>query len=274
MKIREEIKSKNRIVIKVGTSSLTYPNGKINFKRIERLVNVLSDLRNSGKEVILVSSGAIAVGTIRLGLTKRPDNLAGKQAAAAVGQAELIKIYQMFFDRYNQHVAQILITKDGMEHPVRKMHAQNTLFKLLEMGIIPIINENDTIATEEIEYGDNDTLSADVAVLIDADLLVILSDIDGLFSADPKKDREAQIISTVYEISDSIRNLASGAGSDFAKGGMITKIKAATICSDAGIDTIVANGENPNVIYRVLDGENIGTYFKTNKTIEDCIAVH
>ena len=255
------------IVVKVGTSTLSYKNGRLNFHRMEKLAQVLSAIRNKGIKVTLVSSGAIGVGAGRLFLNERPAELAQKQALAAIGQAQLIKIYQKFFDAYSQSVAQVLLTKDVMTHTNRHHNAQSTLFKLLEMGIIPIINENDTIATDEIEFGDNDTLSAMVATLVEADLLILLSDIDGLYSADPKKDKTAKIIRSVPEINSDIERLAEGAGSSFGTGGMITKIAAAKITSKAGIDMVLADGDAPSLMYDILDGKQVGTHFLANKVI-------
>jgi glutamate 5-kinase len=268
MKSRENFKYKKRIVVKVGTSSLSHENGRMNFQRIERLSYVLSAIRSRGIEVILVSSGAIGVGAGRLGLKERPKELEKKQALAAVGQAELIKIYQKFFEEYNQTVAQMLLTKDVMTTSTKYKNAKNTLLKLLSMGIIPIINENDTISTYEIEFGDNDTLSANVATLVDADLLILLSDIDGLFSSDPKKEITAEIIRSVERITPTLEKLASGAGTSFATGGMITKISAAKICTKAGIDTVITNGNEPANIFDILEGKEIGTHFVANKKKE------
>lgn len=247
--------------MKVGTSSLSYPNGRMNFHRIEKLSFVLSALRRRGIQVILVTSGAIGVGAGRMGLSSRPSELAKKQALAAVGQAELIRIYQKFFEELNQTVAQVLLTKDVVSIPSRNLNASRTLLKLLEMDIIPIINENDTVATYEIEFGDNDTLSAHVAVLVKADLLIMLSDIDGLYSADPRTESSAQIIHSVHEITQGLEQLAAGAGSSFSTGGMVTKIEAAKICMSGKIDCLIANGNNPVVIFDLLEGKEIGTHF-------------
>ena len=261
MKFRVNLRSKKRIVIKVGTSSLSYSNGRINFHRIEKLARVLSMLRKKGIQVILVTSGAIGVGAARIGMTERPRELARKQALAAIGQAELIKIYQKFFEEYNQHVAQVLLTKDVVEIPERNRNAKRTLSRLLEMELVPIINENDTIATNEIEFGDNDTLSAIVACLVEADLLIILSDIDGLYSADPRTDPSAEIIHSVHEITQELEKLASGAGSSFSTGGMVTKIAAARICQQAGVDCVITSGSDPAVVFEILEGKKIGTHF-------------
>jgi glutamate 5-kinase len=262
---REVLKNKQRIVVKVGTSSLSYPNGRMNFHSFEKLAYVLSALRRQGAQVILVTSGAIGVGAGRLGLNERPKELSKKQALAAVGQAELMKIYQKFFEEYNQTVAQVLLTKDVVTLPYRNLNAKRTLLKLLEMDIVPIINENDTISTFEIEFGDNDTLSAIVASLIDADLLVILSDIDGLYNADPRQEESAEIIHAVFEITPELEQLASGAGSSFSTGGMVTKISAARICLDEGIDCVITNGSDPSVLFDILQGKEIGTHFVARK---------
>lgn len=261
MSEREQLRSKKKLVVKVGTSSLTYPNGRLNFHRIERITKILSEIHKNGRSIVLVSSGSIAVGAGRMGLEKKPARLAEKQALAAIGQAELIQIYQKFFDEHNQIVAQVLLTKDGIVNPVRQHNARNTLNALIDLNIIPVINENDTVATNEIEFGDNDTLSADVAVLINADLLIMLSDIDGLYSSDPRFNSNAKIISTVHEISTEMEENAKGAGTSFGTGGMLTKIAAAKVCSAARIDTVIINGQNPENIYTVLDGKEIGTLF-------------
>ncbi len=261
MDYRDVLKNKHRIVVKIGTSSLSYPNGRMNFHSIEKLAYVLSAIRGNGTEVLLVTSGAIGVGAGRLGLTERPRELDKKQALAAVGQAELMKIYQKFFEEYNQTVAQVLLTKDVVTIHSRNQNAKRTLIKLLEMNIIPIINENDTIATNEIEFGDNDTLSAIVASLVDADLLVILSDIDGLYSADPKTEESAEIIHSVLEITPELEQLATGAGSSFSTGGMVTKISAAKICLKDGIDCIITSGSDPAIIFDILQGKEVGTHF-------------
>jgi glutamate 5-kinase len=266
MNFREGLKYKKRIVVKVGTSSLTHKNGRLNFQRIANLAYVLSALRNRDLEVVLVSSGAIGVGAGRIGLVEKPKELAKKQALAAIGQAELMKIYQKFFEEFNQVVAQVLLTKDIVSVPERHQNAKNTILKLLSMGIIPIINENDTISTFEIEFGDNDTLSANVATLIDADLLILLSDIDGLYSADPKKEVSAEIIRTVNEITPELEKLASGTGNSFGTGGMVTKIAAAKICLEAQIDTVITNGNEPAIIFEILEGKDLGTHFIPKKS--------
>jgi glutamate 5-kinase len=256
---RENLKHKKRIVVKIGTSTLSYPSGRLNFQLVEKLAFVLSEIRKKGIDVILVTSGAIGVGAGRLGLTTRPAKLAKKQALAAIGQAELIKIYQKYFEENAQIVAQVLLTKDIVTVNKRHSNAKNTLEKLLSMGIIPIINENDTISTNEIVFGDNDTLSAYVAVLTKADLLIMLSDIDGLYSADPKTESSARIIYTVHKITPRLEKNATSTGTIFSTGGMSTKISAAKISGKANIETVITNGSDPSVIFRILNGENVGT---------------
>jgi glutamate 5-kinase len=262
---RESLKYKKRIVVKIGTSSLTYPNGRLNFQRIEKFALILSSLRKKGIQVTLVSSGAIGVGAGRLGMSEKPVELAKKQALAAIGQAELIKIYQKFFSDYNQIVAQVLLTKDVINNPVRHRNAKSTIERLLEMEIIPIINENDTISTYEIEFGDNDTLSAIVARLINSDLLIMLSDIDGLYSADPRLTDNAEIIHTVREITPELEKLANDTGTSFSTGGMKTKLSAARICNEENIDVIITNGSVPENIYGIMEGKEIGTHFLPKK---------
>jgi len=268
---REDFINIKRVVVKVGTSTLSYKNGRLNFQRMGLLAKTLSALRKMGLQVVLVSSGAIGVGAGRLNLTKKPSTLAFKQALAALGQAQLMKIYQKLFDNYNQWVAQVLLTKDVMTIPERYKNARGTLFKLFEMGIIPIINENDTIATDEIEFGDNDTLSAMVSNLVNADLLILLSDIDGFYSADPKTDKEAKIIRSVTSISPELEKIASGSGSSFGTGGMSTKITAAKIASEHGIDTILALGDQPSIVLDIINGKEIGTHFIADKIKQNSI---
>lgn len=263
--ILKELQNAKRIVVKVGTSTLTYPNGKLNMQRIGCLSRVLADLRNQDKEVILVSSGAIGVGARKLGLDKKPDTIPGKQAAAAIGQCQLMHLYDTLFAEYGYTVAQILLTKDVIENEHKKENAINTFNTLLELGVVPIVNENDTIAIEEIQYadnfGDNDTLSAVVADLVRADLLIILSDIDGLYDADPKVVQDAKIIHVVEEVNEDIKKLAGGAGSSLGTGGMVTKISAAEIAGAAGVNMIIVNGEDPTIIYKIFDGIQVGTLF-------------
>ena len=250
-----------RLVIKVGTSTLAHGSGKLNIRRVEWLCRVISDLKNAGNEIILVSSGAIGMGVGKLNLACRPSDMPTKQAAAAVGQCELMYTYDRLFSEYNHTVAQILITGDDIENELRRTHFVNTLERLLELGALPIINENDTVATAEIAVGDNDTLAAIVAVNSGADLLVLLTDIDGLYSADPKKDKAARLIPQADEIDDKIRSLAGGAGSSLGTGGMATKIHAAEICTASGIDMIIARGDNPDVLYDICEGKGAGTRF-------------
>lgn len=267
-KERIRLREKKKIVIKIGTTSLTHSNGRINLNRIEKLAQVLSDIKNSGKQVILVTSGAIAAGAGKIGLNDKPTKLSEKQALAAIGQAELIRIYEKFFTNYNQIVAQVLLTKDGVMNPVRRYNAKNTLNTLMNMNIIPIINENDTVATDEIEFGDNDSLSAHVAAITEADLLIILSDIEGLYNGDPRKDQNVKIISKVFEISEEIQEYAGSPGSNFAKGGMVTKISAANLCNNAGIDMVIALGEEPAIVFEILDGKEVGTLFVAKKEFD------
>ncbi|MBQ4347183.1 MAG: glutamate 5-kinase, partial [Firmicutes bacterium] len=243
-----DFKDIKRIVIKVGTSTLTHPSGRMNLRRIEELSRVLSDLCNSGKEVILVSSGAIGMGAARLGILERPVELKEKQAAAAVGQAVLIQIYQRFFMGYNRNVAQILLTKDDTSDAVRRQNIINTFDTLLSLGVVPVVNANDTISTYEIEYTDNDQLSAVVASLTHADLLIILSDIDALFTADPKTDINAKPIHFVESITPEIKKMAGEHGSTYSVGGMRTKISAAEICTSEGISMAILNGNSPSNI--------------------------
>ena len=250
-----------RVVIKVGTSTLTHQNGNINIRRIENLCKVISDLKNAGLEIIFVSSGAIAMGVGKLGLSKKPQDIPSKQACAAIGQCELMYTYDKLFQEYNHTVAQMLMTGDDFENEERHTNFDNTLNRLLEFGVLPIINENDTIATSEIKVGDNDTLSAIIATSANADLLILLSDIDGLYTADPRKDADASLIPIVKEINEDIMNLAGTAGTSRGTGGMVTKLNAAQICMDAGIDMIIANGSNPEVLYDIFDGKSVGTRF-------------
>jgi len=267
MENRLALRNKEKIVIKIGTSSLTNENGQINYNSFENLVNTLCKLRKLNKKVLLVTSGAIAVGASKLGLQNRPKDLAMKQALAAIGQAELMKIYENYFTNHNQIVAQVLLTKDGVINPIRRHNAKNTLNTLLNLGIVPIINENDTVSTDEIEFGDNDTLSAYVAQVIEAELLIILSDIDGLYNGDPKKDTNAKIISKVKSI-EEVESFAGSTNSEFARGGMITKIAAAKLCNSAGIDMIIAKSDNSDIILDILDGKEIGTLFVAQREEE------
>lgn len=254
-----------RIVVKVGTSTLAHTGGRLNIRRVELLCKVLSDLKNAGHEIILVSSGAIGMGVGKLGLSGRPGDMPGKQAAAAVGQCELMYTYDKLFAEYSHTVAQILLTADDIQDSRRSSHVHDTLEKLLGWNAIPIINENDAVATDEIgiqtTIGENDTLSAVVARLIKADLLILLSDIDGLYTADPRKKPDAVLIPVVNDITPEVLALAGGTGSSLGSGGMATKLKAATIATEAGIDMVIANGENPEVLYDLFDGKQVGTRF-------------
>ncbi len=266
MDFRQKIKDYKRIIIKIGTTSLTHSDGKLNLQSIENLACVLSKIRNQNKEVILVSSGAIAVGTERLLLKERPRDIIGKQVASAVGQGVLMQIYESFFSKYNQKIAQILLTKDVFDNDVTRQNAQNTLFRLLEMGVIPIVNENDTVSTDELQgFSDNDTLSAYVCNLVKGDILIILSDIDGMYTKDPNKYDDAKIISQITEINHNIRNSAEGSNSLLGTGGMKTKVSSAKMVNENGADMIIASGKEPNILFKILDGQNIGTLFVSNK---------
>ena len=251
-----------RIVVKVGTSTLAHPTGRLNIQRMEKLCKVLSDLKNMGHEIILVSSGAIAMGFGKLNLSERPKDVPTKQASAAVGQCELMYIYDKLFTEYNHTVAQLLITAPDIEEGgVRKQNFHNTLARLLELGALPVINENDTISTEEFGIGDNDTLSAIVAVTIQADLLILLSDIDGLFDGDPRKNPDAKLIDTGEKIDEHIISLGGGSGSNLGTGGMATKLRAAQMATAAGCEMVIANGQSPEVLYDVAAGKRVGTRF-------------
>lgn len=264
---RNSLKDKKRIVIKIGSSSLTHPEtGELNLTKIEKLIRVLSDLRGEGKEVVLVSSGAIAAGRQAFGHHKRPDSLAEKQAFAAVGQARLMMIYQKLFSEYNQLSAQILMTKNTMVNNVNRKNAQNTFNELLSLGVIPIVNENDSISTYELQnlekFGDNDTLSAMVAALVRADLLILLSDIDGLFTDDPNTNPDAKFIDVVENLDDNLLNMGKGtSGSKVGTGGMATKLTAAQIASAAGVDMVIANGADFHIIHKITEGRRYGTLF-------------
>lgn len=252
-----------RIIIKVGTSTITYPNGRLNLRLIEKLAWELSDFRNRGLDVALVTSGAIGVGSVRLGFESRPQLTRQKQAAAAVGQAALIQIYQNFFNVYHHSVAQILLTRDDFRGE-RLQNTVNTFETLFELGVIPIINANDVTSTLEIEgaaFSDNDQLSASVAAAIQADLLVLLTDIDAFYDKNPRTHADAKRIPLVQEVTDAVMAMAGDHGSRFSVGGMGTKLKAAAVCLDAGVDMVIAEGSDPAVLNRILDGEDIGTRF-------------
>lgn len=267
---RSELKDKQRIVIKIGSSSLTHPEtGDLNLLKMEKLIRIICDLKSSGKDVVLVSSGAVAAGRQALGRDKRPDTLAQKQAYAAVGQARLMMVYQKLFAEYNHIAAQVLMTKDTMINDSSRYNAQNTFDELLQLGVIPIVNENDTIATHEIQFGDNDRLSAIVAALIGADLLILLSDIDGLYTDDPHQNPKAAFISVVPEITPEF--LAMGkdsSGSNIGTGGMSAKLAAARIATDSGSDMVIANGDNVEVILEVMSGELKGTLFIAHTNLD------
>lgn len=250
-----------RIVVKVGTSTLTYETGKTNIRRMIKLCSVLADLHNAGLDVVLVTSGAIGVGVGKLGLGEKPQDIPGRQAAACVGQTELMFMYDKFFSEYGQKIGQLLVTKSDFEQPERRDNLSNAFQKLFEYGAIPVVNENDSVATEEIVYGDNDSLSAIVAVLTGADLLVILTDIDGLFDANPNEDPDARLIPVVETITPEIEALCGGAGTSRGTGGMLTKVHAAKTATAAGIPVVVMNGSAPQDLYRVIDGHRIGTLF-------------
>ena len=250
-----------RIVVKIGTSTLAHASGLLNIRLVEELCKVLSDLKNAGHEIVLVSSGAIGMGVGKLSLPQRPSDMPTKQAAAAVGQCELMYTYDKLFSEYRHTVAQILLTGSDLEHEQRRENIENTLFRLLELKALPIINENDTVTTDEIVIGDNDTLSAIVSVSLHADLLVLLSDIDGLYTADPHKDDHATLIPMVYEITPDILSLGGGCGSELGTGGMATKLHAAQIATEAGTDMVIANGSRPSVLYDIAAGKPVGTRF-------------
>lgn len=260
--MRSKLNKINRMVVKVGTSTLTYENGKLNLGRIDKLARTIADIKNRGIEVVLVSSGAIGVGVGKLGLKQRPTLTREKQAVAAVGQCELMYLYDKMFSEYGYKTGQVLLTKDVLDNPERKENVTNTFNTLLDMHVVPVVNENDAVSVDEIVIGDNDTLSAVVATIIDADLLVILTDIDGLYDKDPRKNADAKRISVVEKITDEIKEMAGGAGSSRGTGGMFTKVLAAEITSQNGIYTVVCNGENPTILYDIIDGKDVGTLFK------------
>lgn len=254
-----------RIAIKIGTSTLTHKSGSLNIRHVEELCKVMSDLKNAGHEIILISSGAIGMGVGKLGLKERPSDMPTKQAAAAVGQCELMYVYDKYFSEYGHTVAQILLTGNDLDDTERSANFRNTVDRLLEMKALPIINENDTISTDEIAVGDNDTLAAIVTVDVKADLLILLTDIDGLYTSDPKKDKTATVIKKVEEIDDYILSLGGSAGSQLGVGGMHTKLNAAKICMDNGIDMVIADGSVPTVLYDIEEGKSVGTYFTGGK---------
>lgn len=263
---RDFLRDKKRIVVKIGTSTITHiDTGHLNLIKMEKLARVLTDIRNQNKEIVLVSSGAIGAGRKALGMKERPKSLAKKQACAAVGQARLMMIYQKLFAEYNQTIAQILITKRTMINEISRENAENTFQELLNMGVIPIVNENDTVSTDQIQdenFGDNDTLSATVAQMVQADMLILLSDIDGLYTDDPRNNEKAEFISCVEKIDERLCAMAKGADTMFGTGGMTTKIAAAEIANAAGVDMVIANGDDVVNISRILDGKEVGTLFR------------
>jgi len=269
-KVREDLQRAKRLVVKVGTSTLTYDTGKLNFSRIDKLARVLSDLVNQNREVILVTSGAIGVGVDKLKLQERPRTVRGKQAAAAVGQCELMHIYSKFFSEYGHIVGQILLTRDVVENIHTRQNVINTFETLLEKGVVPIVNENDSVSIDEIEYGekrvfgDNDTLSAIVAELVKADLLIILSDIDGFYDCDPHKNKSAKILTTIDGITPEIEKCAGGVGSKRGTGGMVTKLSAARIATAGGTNMILASGSDPDILLDIINGKEAGTLFVAN----------
>ncbi len=254
------IKYAKRIALKIGSSSLTHETGKLNLRKLEILVRVLSDFKNGGKEVVLISSGAVSAGFGRLNADHRPKTRAEKQAYAAVGQTELMRMYEQFFSHYGHSVGQILLTKDVVDHPVMRENAENTFETLFSLGCVPIVNENDSISFEELEFGGNDTLAAYVSLICRADVLINLSDIDGLYDSDPRKNPDAKLVETVTDI-DAVMSYAGGAGSERGTGGMITKLKAAKIVTNAGIPMFIVNGRDPEILYQMQEGGARGTYF-------------
>ena len=254
-----------RIVIKIGTSTLAHPTGHLNIRRVEQLCKIMSDIKNAGHELILVSSGAIGMGVGKLGLRERPKDIPSKQAAAAVGQCELMYTYDKLFSEYHHTVAQLLITGDDTTNDTRRFNFTNTLQRLLELGALPIINENDTVATDEIVIGDNDTLAAIVARSVHAEMLILLSDIDGLYTADPHTHPEAKLLHHVTGIDDHIREIAGISSSTQGTGGMVTKLHAADICLGCGCKMVIANGNNPGNLYDILEGKTVGTTFSEER---------
>lgn len=267
MKVNDYFKYKKRLIVKIGSSSLQHPNsGELDLIKLEKLVRELCDLRNQGMDVCLVSSGAIAVGRRAIGLTEKPTEVATKQACAAVGQARLMMIYQRLFSEYSQVASQVLMTKDTMTHEVSYENAKNCFEELFRLGIIPIVNENDTISTYEINFGDNDTLSAIVAALTEADLLILLSDIDGLYTDDPRSNPDAKLIERIEKMDDKYLSMAKeSTGSDVGTGGMSTKLKAAKIATASGADMIIANGKDVGIIHQIINGDFTGTFFQKHR---------
>lgn len=263
---RERLREAKRIVVKVGTSTLTHETGKLNLHRIDLLLREIADLKNQGKEMILVSSGAIAAGLGKLGLAQKPDSIPEKQAVAAIGQGVLMHIYEKLFAEYGQVMGQVLLTKENSVQHHQYIHSRNSLLAQLSMGAIPVINENDAVAVDEIKIGDNDNLSAMVATLVDADALIILSDIEGLYTANPATHPEAELIAEIPEITPEVEAIAGGAGSKLGTGGMMTKIQAAQIAMSAGVTMVIASGSRENVLRDILTGQNIGTVFPARES--------
>lgn len=269
MSVRDKLKNKRRIVIKVGSSSLVHPEtGELDFVKIEKMIRLISDIKNQGKDVVLVSSGAVSVGRRVLGLHKRPEVLSMIQACAALGQGELMMLYQKLFMEYNNKAAQVLLTFDVITNDERRKNAENTLKQLLDLDVIPIVNENDTVATEEIEFGDNDTLSAIVSTLIGADMLILLTDIDGFYTDDPRKNKHAKRLSIIDKIDDSLKDMAKGTVTNYGTGGMYTKIAAAQIACYSGADVAIVESSDMEMIHRLLEGEDVGTIFTRESSTE------
>ena len=259
------LQESRRVVVKVGTSTLTHATGALNLRRIGALVRVLSDFKNAGKEVVLVSSGAVSAGVAKVGAA-RPSTIAEKQAMAAIGQSELMRLYDQLFSLYGHTVSQILLTRDVLDNPTRRALAENTFESLLTMGCVPIVNENDPVSTDELtKFGGNDILSAYVARVCRADVLINLSDVDGLYDSDPRRNPDAKLIDRVENLSDELLSAAGGAGTERGTGGMEAKLHAAALCTEAGIPMFIMNGQDPDILYRLLDGEHVGTYFVAPK---------
>lgn len=271
MNIRKKLQNSKRIVIKIGTSSLMTANGKVNYQQFDRLAYVLSTLNKTGKEVVLVSSGAMGVGLDKLNMSKRPVSIPGQQAISAIGQCEMMNLYSRFFSHYNQMVGQVLLTRDIIEFPESLKNVTNTFDALLDMAIIPIVNENDTVAVEELDhqtkFGDNDQLSAIVANIIDADMLIMLSDIDGFYDQNPINNPNATLYHTISDVTDDVMTRAGGEGSSFGTGGMVTKLKAAHYLLKHEREMVLAKAEDPTIIFAILEGHEIGTYFANNPDI-------
>jgi len=265
--LKNRIMKAETIVVKVGTSTITHANGSMDYHVMDKLVRVLADLRSDGKNIVLVTSGAIGVGRFRMHMTERPSSLPQKQALAAIGQVSLMHIYSKLLSEYDQIAAQVLITRDVVDVELKKQNTYNTFCTLLDYGVIPIVNENDTVATEEIEpyFGDNDTLSAVVAELIEADLLILLSDIEGLYDKNPKCHEDANLIPVIYDVCGQVIDGVGDTNNSFGTGGMKTKIEAAQICSRAGIPVIITSGDDPDHIYEILEGKDVGTLFVPHK---------